>query len=257
MSLPKPFYQSERVTLYHGDAITVLGKFANGVADALICDPPYSSGGMIRGDRIQDVHTKYVQSDSDFGKMLPTFSGDNRDSFGYWFWMSIWLNECRRVVVPGGLGGVFTDWRQLPATTQAVQSGGWVWRGIVPWYKPNGRPTQGRWANQCEYFAWGTNGPRTLAGNGYPGFYQATSPNPSTRKHITQKPVEVMAGIVQPIHEGGTVLDPFLGSGTTGVACIKTGRKFIGIEIDEKYCEIAAKRIQKAEQEAAELLGVT
>ena len=52
----------------------------------------------------------------------------------------------------------------------------------------------------------------------------------------------------------GLVLDPFTGSGTTGVACVNTGRKFIGIEIDEKYCEVAAKRIQEAERESAESL---
>lgn len=79
-----------------------------------------------------------------------------------------------------------------------------------------------------------------------------------TVDHPTQKPVSLMSHLVQQhSYKDDTILDPFTGSGTTGVACIKTGRKFIGIEIDEKYCEIAAKRIQKAEREQAEqLVGV-
>ena len=51
-----------------------------------------------------------------------------------------------------------------------------------------------------------------------------------------------------------TILDPFMGSGTTGVACVQTGRNFIGIEIDAGYCEIARKRIEEAERKRAELL---
>jgi len=67
------------------------------------------------------------------------------------------------------------------------------------------------------------------------------------REHPTQKPIGLMMWCVSFAPEGCTVLDPYTGSGTTGVACIRTGRKFIGIELDEGYCEIAAKRMAEAE----------
>lgn len=64
--------------------------------------------------------------------------------------------------------------------------------------------------------------------------------------HPTQKPVEVMMWCIEQIPHGRTILDPFMGSGTTGVACAKLGRKFIGIEIEPKYFDIACKRIDEA-----------
>ena len=67
------------------------------------------------------------------------------------------------------------------------------------------------------------------------------------RVHPTQKPVEVMRWCIQQIPNATTILDPFMGSGTTGVACVKLGRRFIGIEIDETYFEIACKRIRDAD----------
>jgi site-specific DNA-methyltransferase (adenine-specific) len=70
------------------------------------------------------------------------------------------------------------------------------------------------------------------------------------RVHETQKPTELMELLVELVTlDGHTVLDPFMGSGTTGVACVNTNRKFIGIEMDEKYFEIAIKRIEKAQEE--------
>jgi len=69
-----------------------------------------------------------------------------------------------------------------------------------------------------------------------------------TREHPTQKPVDVMKWCIEHIPEphNKTILDPFMGSGTTGVACVKLGRKFIGIEIDPGYFDIACKRIKDA-----------
>jgi len=78
------------------------------------------------------------------------------------------------------------------------------------------------------------------------------------RVHPTQKPVELMTWCMgqASIPKGATVLDPFMGSGTTGVACIRTGRKFVGIEIDENYAAIARRRIVEAEAQLM-LPGVT
>lgn len=200
----------------------------------------------MRGDRQQDVHTKYVNSDSTSGNLLQAFSGDSRDQLGYWFWVSTWVSELRRILKPGGIGGLFTDWRQLPVTTCALQSGGFVWRGLVAWHKPAARPTQGRFTNACEYFAWGTNGPRTLEGNAFPGFYTISPPRGEDREHITQKPVELMEQLLAIVPPGATVIDPFMGSGTTGVACARVGVKFIGIEIEREHFDTACARISHA-----------
>lgn len=181
------------------DAVAWLSRLAAGSVDAVIADPPYSSGGMFRGDRVQDVHTKYVQTGSTSGAALQDFTGDNRDQRSYAYWSRLWMSAARQSLAPGGALLVFTDWRQLPTTTDAIQAAGLVWRGIVPWYKPNGRRIQGRFANTCEYVVWGTNGPRVpdYAPSALDGFYQVNSPRGETRSHITQKPVELMRSLVR------------------------------------------------------------
>jgi site-specific DNA-methyltransferase (adenine-specific) len=249
---PYPWRRREVIglaTLYLGDALSVLRSLPDGAADLLLTDPPYSSGGMMRGDRTLDVHTKYVRYDSESGHQLNGFTGDNRDQLGYWFWVSLWLSECRRVTTPGGIGALFCDWRQLPVTTNALQAGGYVWRGIVPWHKPNARPQQGRWANACEYLVWGTNGPRAFNGSPFPGMYSATAPPGAQREHITQKPLRLMLDLVKIAPPKGTVLDPFMGSGTTGVAAVTLGLRFIGVELDPQHFETALRRIADAQQQ--------
>lgn len=253
-----PYYSDQLVTLYHGDALAVLAELPNGSADAVITDPPYSSGGFTRGDRTQDVHTKYVQSDQvragTGGGALAGFEGDNRDQRAYGYWCSLWIGECLRIVKPGGVLAVFTDWRQLPVTTDVIQSGGFVWRGIVPWHKPNGRPTQGRFANSCEFVVWGTAGARpleTLGGETLPGFYQVNPPR--LREHITQKPVEIMRSIAQITPAGSVILDPFAGSGTTGVGALLEGRQFIGVERSDHYIEVATRRLRAVQLETVDL----
>jgi len=78
----------------------------------------------------------------------------------------------------------------------------------------------------------------------HPGIFREKPPGRGERVHGTQKPVDVMAGLVAIEPKGSTVLDPFMGSGTTGIACIRTGRRFVGIEIDAHYFEVARARLE-------------
>lgn len=243
-------YQDDTVTLHLGDALSILASMPDASVDALVTDPPYSSGGFTRGDRTGDTKSKYLQSDSGNRERLIDFAGDNRDQRGYEFWCALWLSECLRIVKPGGVACLFTDWRQLPVTTDVLQAGGFVWRGVVPWYKPASRPQAGRFTAACEYMVWGSRGgmETDYTAPVLPGFFQASSPR--EREHITQKPLDVMRQIVRIAPKGGVVLDPFMGSGTTGVAAVLEGRRFVGSELIETYAEISEKRIRVAQGQA-------
>jgi site-specific DNA-methyltransferase (adenine-specific) len=246
----KPYYQDDRTSLYAGDSLALLAQLETGSVSAVIADPPYSSGGMVRADRAGGTVDKYVSSMNTKKAELIDFSGDSRDQRAYAYWSALWLSEAMRATATGGVCMIFTDWRQLPATTDALQSGGWVWRGVVPWYKPVARPQSGRFTNQCEYVIWGSHGAMTTDYSApvLPGFYQASSPR--EREHITQKPIDVMRALVKIAPEDGTVLDPFMGSGTTGVAAMLERRRFVGVEMVPHYQQVAERRIREAQGQA-------
>lgn len=251
--MTEPYYADEYCTLYLGDSLAVLAELETGSVDAVITDPPYSSGGMVRGDRAQtDTKSKYSGS---YGNQPghADFTGDSRDQRAYAYWVALWLSECLRVTRPGGLCLMFTDWRQLPATTDAIQSGGWVWRGIVPWAKPSSRPMPGGFSASCEYVVWGSAGAiqRDYENGIYsPGFFRANSPR--DREHLTQKPVDVMRELAKIVAPMGVVLDPFMGSGTTGVAAMIERRRFIGCEMVPHFAEVAERRIREAQGQSVE-----
>jgi site-specific DNA-methyltransferase (adenine-specific) len=248
--MAEPYFANDRVRIYRGNALTVLGDLDAASVDAVIADPPYSSGGTFTGDRTASVHSKYVNSDSGSGNALPAFTGDTRDQRSYTYWCTLWLTEAMRVTRPGGVVGVFTDWRQLPTITDALQAAGLVWRGVVAWCKPNGRRTQGRFANNNEYLVWGTNGRRPLNALPYAlnGHYVMNTPR--NRVHITQKPIELLRALVQITPPDGTVLDPFAGSGSTGVAALAEGRRFVGIEIDPHWAAVTVDRLTATDDTA-------
>jgi site-specific DNA-methyltransferase (adenine-specific) len=236
-------------TLYCAEALSVLASLRDESVGAVFTDPPYSSGGMFRGDRMANTHSKYTTTDSASAHAIAGFSGDNRDQMAYLFWVGTWVAELRRIAKPGAICGLFTDWRQLPTTSIALQMGGFVWRGIFVWNKTNARPMLGRFTNACEYVVWGTNGPRDIEGDALPGFFTSNPTPTKDREHITQKPVDLMRVLLRATDRSDVVLDPFMGSGTTGVACAHLGKKFIGIEIDRAHFDIACERIDQAQRQ--------
>lgn len=241
----EPHFKRPDLEFYKGDAIALLPQMPSGSIVALICDPPYSSGGAFRGDRMQDTTTKYVQTGTQMFR--PDFTGDNRDQWSYLYWCALWLSECLRLAEPGAPACLFTDWRQLPVTVAALQAGGWIWRGIVPWNKGDGsRPQMGRFkSGQCEFVVWGSAGPmppREDVGV-LPGWFECPS-LASEKYSIAGKPLEVMREIVRICRPGGTVLDPFAGGGTTLVASVLEGRKAIGFELANDQLPITIDRIK-------------
>lgn len=233
--------------LHRGDALTVLKSLPDASIDSVITDPPYNSGGRTSSDRTaRTARAKYTSGDATHD--LANFPGENRDQRSYRAWLTELLTESYRAAREHAVALVFTDWRQEPTTTDALQMAGWTWSGTLPWIKPASRPRKGGFKQSSEFIVWGVKGALDHTRDLYlPGDFTASQPRKG-RVHITQKPVEVMQQLVQICPEGGTVLDPFAGSGTTGVAALKEGRAFIGIELSDHYANLAEQRLQETQR---------
>jgi site-specific DNA-methyltransferase (adenine-specific) len=233
-------------TMHHGDALAILPTLPAATVDCVITDPPYNSGGRTNSERRnQSARGKYVSSDA--AHELADFAGDNRDQRSYAYWLTLVMAECLRAATPGASALAFTDWRQLPATSDALQAAGWTWRGIVPWRKPISRPQRDGFRRECEYVLWASNGqpvrhPEPVY---LPGLVEGSQPRGRDRRHITQKPVTVLRELARICSPGGTILDPCAGAGSTGVAALLEGRGFVGVEITAHYADVARERLRE------------
>lgn len=198
-----------RATLYLGDCRDVLPSL--GKVDAVVTDPPYGVG------------FKYEGHD------------DTRE--GYADWCRLWFADCRAIVdgpiaISCGIGNL-NNWEQAD----------WV----MCWNKPNamGRAMTG----------WNTWEPVLIYGKiagvrCHDSFTVPLAPMPETGDHPCPKPVGWAREILHRLTKTGqSVCDPFMGSGTTGVAAVQMGRDFIGIEREPKYFDIAVKRIEQAQRQ--------
>jgi site-specific DNA-methyltransferase (adenine-specific) len=244
----EPVYDDGQARIYTGDALAILAELPDGSVDVVMTDPPYSSGGLHRGDRIRAVDEKYPTATEG------VFAGDNRDQRAWALWTAAWSWAARRVVRPGGHVFVFSDWRQLPTASDALQLGGWIWRGVVTWDKsPRGLPARGFFRNNVEFVLWGTSGPMRdrEAVTAIPGGV-VTAPTPGSAAdatwHPTAKPTDLLRhllAIVPPHPDGSplTVLDPFMGAGSTLRAAKDLGLRSVGIEAEPDFCQLAARRL--------------
>ena len=229
--------------IVHGEALQWLRSLPDACADAVITDPPYSSGGMFRGDRAMGTAEKYAIGGVSF---RPDFCGDTRDQRSFMAWCTLWLHEALRVTRSGGALLMFTDWRQLPVATDAVQCGGWVWRGIGVWDKRCGKPNKGGFARDCEFIVHATAGAVGRFTDIDLPCLRGVLPHTirqSDKHHQTGKPTQLLRELCGLAPPGGLILDPFAGSGTTIVAAAFEGRRAWGCELSREYCSVAQQRI--------------
>lgn len=234
-----------RALLYLGDCFSLLQAREIPEVDAVITDPPYSSGGLMRSDRAAKPSKKYPSSQQS-GKWAE-FSHDGKDQRSWTSWCAEWLKLLP--IRDGGYVLIFSDWRQLPAMSDAFQWSGLNWRGLISWDKGRGSraPHKGYFRHQCEYLIWGTAGAckRRADAGPFDGAYKF----PVLQKdkfHMTGKPTPLLVELVRVTPAGGLILDPFMGSGTCGVAAMETGHRFVGIESVQSHFDMACERIERA-----------
>ena len=225
-------------SLYNDDALKILSGLPAGSIDAVITDPPYCSGGASPVSRRTSLSQKIQDSDSI--KKYPPLLGASRDQRSQLSWMTLWLSECWRISKDNGVLLMFSDWRQLPLFTDAVQAGGWIWRSLVVWDKTaKSRPNKGFYRHQAEYVIFATKGawdpPTDVC---LPGVF-AVPIDGHAKNHLTAKPIDLIVQLMKILPADAAVLDPFMGGGAVPAACSLTGRTYIGVELEPAAFKIA------------------
>jgi len=214
------------IKLACADCLDVLPTLEAGSVGAVVTDPPYGSNystGRRKG--IYRPHTRLVGD-----KMTAPLLNDTAAALApllndtaaiYWF------------AAPDRLDMVLPILRR------------WEIVNVLCWDKGNctAGDLEASYGKQWEAIVYARTRRHTLVGGRDRDVIRVSRGDSSAYQHPTQKPVALFEYLIRR-HSGSTVLDPFMGSGTTGVACVCTGRQFIGIEISEEYFDIAVKRIE-------------
>jgi len=199
--------------------------------DLIITDPPYkttsrgSSGGTggILKEEINKRGKVFKYNDIEFNE---------------------WLPELYRVLKDTGHAYIMSNNKNLKDMLMEIENVGFNIYKILIWAK-NSPITNMYYMDSHEYIIFCRKGKAKRINNcGTKSVLNVD--NPRNKVHPTEKPVELMEILVNnSSQEGELVLDPFMGSGSTGVACVNTNRNFIGMELDEKYFKIAKERIER------------
>lgn len=226
--------------IIQGDCIEELKKLPSNSIDSVVTDPPYCSGGFNESQKMQATGQGLR---SETRKRDGWFICDNMTTGGLVWLLRAVSVEAFRVLKEGGSFCVFADWRMYPQLAPALESSGFRLRNMIVWNKGSmGLGTGFR--PQHEIIIHLTKGKTK--------FYDRKTGNVITEKrvsatkrlHQTEKPVNLLSKLIRvTTPPGGTVLDPFAGSGTTGVAAKQEGFDFILIERDPEYIEIARERL--------------
>lgn len=235
-----PYYSDDHVTIYHADCLELLRSEPIEVS-GVITDPPYSSGTRKesgkpgRGSMLRGAHVGKA-------RLSQPIDLDQMTTTGF-----VWtLRNVAMLAWPmlpdGGPFASFVDWRQWPTLVGVVESCNYRVQTMVVWDKMSMGLGNG-FRNQHELVCHASKGVPAVADRGVPNVIQCRRDEPDSVGHPSPKPVPLLRRLVEClIPDGGCVLDPFAGAGSTLVAAKESGRRAVGIERNERYCEIAATR---------------
>jgi len=241
-----------------GDCVTELRKLADRSVDLIFADPPYNL--QLPGDLLRPNNTRVDGVDDAWDKF--------QDLAAYDAFSRAWLAECRRVLKPDGAIWVIGSYHNIFRLGTALQDLGFWLQNDIIWRKVNPMPNfRGkRFTNAHETLIWAGRSSKSRVTFNYESL-KASNEDVQMRSdwlfpicsgperlkddggrkaHPTQKPEALLHRIlIACTNPGDVVLDPFFGTGTTGAAAKKLGRRFIGIERDPDYARAAAERIEK------------
>ncbi|WP_029608809.1 DNA-methyltransferase [Mycoplasma simbae] len=238
----------KKIELYNDDALNIIEKFLNSncKVDHIITDPPYNIS------KTNNFHTlNNPRKGIDFGVW------DNGD-----FNLYSWIPPYSKILRSGGSMIIFCSYRYISHIIEILENKceGIFVKDVIIWQKNNPMPrnTNRRYVQDMEFAIWAVKGKSKW-------IFNKPQNQPYVRSlfrypivsglektgHPTQKSLKLMEDLIS-IHtnERDTILDPFMGSGTTGVASLKMKRNFIGIEINSDYFKIAKNRISREHNES-------
>jgi len=225
---------AEGVTLYLGDCREILPEI--GKVDAVVSDPPYEAVMQAKwGVLSRNAPSSHVQHESLGFDAIDHMRADVAKAVA---------EVCQGWIVLFCMAEGVRAWRD------ALETAGARYKRAMVWVKPDAMPQfngQGpSVGHEMLVSAWGGGGHSKWNGGGRPGTFTFTK-NTQGAEHPTQKPLPLMLELVRLFSfENSLVCDPFCGSGTTGVAAVKLGRRFIGIEQDQKWFDLSCRRIRAA-----------
>lgn len=224
--------------LINDNNLNALSDIPDNSIDLILTDPPYN---ISRKNNFESLNRAGI----DFGDW-----DKNAD-------LLTWIDEVPRIVKKGASIIIFNGWRNLGDIAERLEKNGFVVKDIVRWEKTNPMPRNRdrRYIVDYEFAIWAVEKHDKWTFHRQSDKYDRSEIRvPITSKaekmlgsHPTQKPIKLMEELLlQHSNENDIVLDPFMGSGSTGVACQNLNREFMGIELDETYFKIAENRIREA-----------
>ena len=228
------------MTLMNGDCLELIKQIPSNSVDLILIDPPYQISRPTNFQSGEETgrDTDRFRISMDFGEWDKNFTG-----------LEVVIKEGYRILRQGGTMICFYDLWKIETLKNLYDSNKFKQVRFIEWVKTNPVPINSKinyLANAREVAVSAVKGSKPTFNSSYDnGLYSYPICAGKERTiHPTQKPLSLITDLVlKHSNEGDMVLDCFMGSGTTGVACKNTNREFIGIELDEKYYKVACERL--------------